>query len=227
MLMTTQCKLSRMFTRLRTIRSDTSGISLTEFALILPIVLTLGLYGTEIARLSTTKMKVSQIALSLADNASRLGQTDNSGVTPTITEDGVDAVISGAIRAGDSIDLGTNGRIILSSLEYDDFSDKQYIHWQRCQGDRDADSLYGDDGTNNGLTGDELEGMGKGTNKITALSGQAVMFVEIEYEYSPLFQNPFGSGTRTFREEAAYLIRDDRNLGPGLTGGSSQSDCDS
>lgn len=204
---------------------ETRAVSLTEFALILPIMLTLGLYGTEIARLATTKMKISQIALSLADNASRLGQTDNSGVTPTISEDGIDAVLDGAIRDGSAIGLEGNGRIILSSLEYSDFDDRQYIHWQRCKGDLDVDSNYGDDGVNNGLTGDQIDGMGSGATQITALSGQAVMFVEIEYQYDPLFENPFGTGSRTIREEAAYLIRDDRNLGPGLTGGTTDSSC--
>lgn len=185
---------------------------MVEFALVLPVLLTLGLYGTEIARFATTKMKVSQIALSLADNASRLGQTDNSGVTPTISESDVDAVLAGALRQGAGIGLESNGRIILSSLEYEDFNDKQFIHWQRCKGSLDRDSAYGDDGSNNGLTGDELEGMGKGSTKITAESGTAVMYVEIVYKYEPLFENPYGTGERYFREEAGFLIRDDRNL---------------
>jgi len=201
------------------LRADKSGISLVEFALVLPILLTLGLYGTEIARMSTTKMKVSQIALSLADNASRLGQTDNSGITPTINENDVTAILRGAIRQGASIDLEENGRIILSSLEYDDPSDRQFISWQRCIGDDDSrTSKYGDDEDNNGLNGDELEGMGEGGKQITALSGSAVMFVEIHYKYEALWDDPFGSGDGRFYHEAAFLIRDDRNLDPGLVG---------
>lgn len=200
------------------LRADKSGISLVEFALILPIILTLGLYGTEIARMSTTKMKVSQIALSLADNASRLGQTDNSGITPTINESDVAAILGGALRQGESIDMEENGRIILSSLEYDDPSEKQFISWQRCMGDLDRESKYGDDGANNGLDGDELEGMGAGAQQITAQSGSAVMFVEIYYTYEALWDDPFGSGDGEFYHEAAFLIRDDRNLEPGLVG---------
>lgn len=217
---------SQFLQRLRRLGRDASGISLTEFALILPILLTMGLYGAEIARMASTKMRVSQIALSLADNASRLGQTDNSGVTPTITELDVDSVIDGAIAQGASIDLEANGRIIISSLEYDDFTERQFIHWQRCRGDLDRESAYGDDEDENGLTGDEIEGLGKGSTQITAQPGSAVMFVEIFYEYDNLFENPFGSGSKEFRQEAAFIIRDDRNLSPGLTGGSSNSDCD-
>jgi hypothetical protein len=222
--------LQQMFELTRRLRDNRSGVSIVEFALVLPVLLTMGLFGTEIARMATVNMTVSQIALSLADNASRLGQTDNSGVTPTITEGNVDAVLAGALRDGQSIGLEANGRIILSSLEYDDFTDSQWIHWQRCRGDRDFDSQYGNDSTANGINGAPIVGLGAGATKITAESGQAVMFVEIEYRYEALFENPFGSGDRILRKEAAFLIRDDRNLRSneveGLTGGSSNSECD-
>ena len=211
---------------LKRLRAEKSGVSIVEFALVLPVLLTLGLFGTEIARMATVNMTVSQIALSLADNASRLGQTDNSGVTPTITEDNVDAVLAGALRDGQSIGLEENGRVILSSLEYDDFTGRQFIAWQRCRGDLDVDSDYGNDTDENGLSGSAITGMGETSSEIRARSGQAVMFVEIEYEYAALFENPFGSGDKTLRKEAAYLIRDDRNLTPGLTGDNSDSDCD-
>ncbi|WP_271438697.1 TadE/TadG family type IV pilus assembly protein [Pontixanthobacter luteolus] len=216
-------RAARLFKRLG---AEKSGVSIVEFALVLPVLLTLGLFGTEIARMATINMTVSQIALSLADNASRLGQTDNSGVTPTITEDNVDAVLAGALRDGQSIGLEASGRVILSSLEYDDFTGRQFIAWQRCQGDLDVDSDYGNDTDKNGLSGTPITGMGDTSSEIRARSGQAVMFVEIEYEYSALFENPFGSGDKTLRKEAAYLIRDDRNLTPGLTGGNSDSACD-
>ncbi|MEP2736359.1 MAG: TadE/TadG family type IV pilus assembly protein [Erythrobacter sp.] len=212
-------KIARLAKKLR---SDASGISMVEFALVLPVILTLGLYGAEVARMANTKMKVSQIALSLADNASRLGQTDNSGVTPTITENDVEAILNGALRQGQSIGLEGNAKVILSSLEYEDPEDKQFISWQRCVGDVTWDSRYGNDSDKNGLNGDVLPGMGEGSTKITAESGSAVMFVEIRYEFEGIWQNPFGGGDAVFIEEAAFLIRDDRNLDPaggkGLTG---------
>lgn len=202
---------------------DSSGISMVEFALVLPVILTLGLYGADIARLATTNMRISQIAISVADNASRLGQTDNSGVQPTITEGNVDAVLDGAMRDGASVGLPTQGRIVLSSLEFDPGTDRHYIHWQRCRGAMSAPSRYGAEDPNQ--TGTPITGMGSGSTRVTAQSGQSVMFVEITYRYTPLFQNPFGSGSQTLRKEAAFITRDDRNLGPGLTGGSSQSPC--
>ncbi len=175
--------------------------------------------------MATTKMKTSQIALSLADNASRLGQTDNSGVTPTITEADVDAVLAGAMKQGENIDLATKARVILTSLEYDAFNDKQWIHWQRCDGSVEKDSAYGNDSDKNGINGPDIPGMGNGATQVTAAQNQAIMYVEIFYEYESLFESPFGSGDQSFKEEAAFLIRDDRNLDPGLTGSSQGNEC--
>lgn len=202
---------------------DCSAVSILEFALVLPVLLTLGLFGAEVARMASTNMRISQIAISVADNASRLGQTDNSGVQPTITEGNVDSILGGAMRDGESINLQSQGRIILSSLEYDAGEERQFVHWQRCRGDLNVKSWYSNEDPD--LTGAPIEGMGSAAHRITAETGQSVMFVEIVYTYESLFENPFGTGPKTLRKEAAFLTRDDRNLGPGLTGGSSQSSC--
>src|SRR3546814_13154337 len=42
-------------------------------------------------------------------------------------------------------DFRTHGRIILSSLERND-DGGQWIHWQRCYGDLDVESSYGEAG---------------------------------------------------------------------------------
>lgn len=215
---------TRIRSMLHGLRSDTRGVSTLEFALILPLFIGLGLTGIEMAYMSTVNMQVSQTAISLADNASRLGQTDNSSVTPTVTEADVDSILSGAIRQGETYDLATNGRIILSSLEYDDTTGLQYIHWQRCQGDLDRASIYGDDGDNNGLGSIEIEGVGKDDNLITAAPGSAVMVAEIYYEYNGIVRGTLGESAN-FREEAIFAIRDDRNLSPGITGSGGESSC--
>ncbi len=205
--------------------ADASGATIIEFALALPLLLTLGLFGAEIATLAVTQMQVSQIALSLADNASRLGQTDNSGVTPTIRDADVDAVIDGAMRQGGAINLLDNGRVILSSVEYDSTRRRQYIHWQRCRGGLNVQSSYGNEGSRNGLIGTVLPPLGMGEQKITVTGRNAVMFVEVFYDYGGLFGDVFGMGGKRLHQEGAYLVRDDRNLIPGLTGGNSRSRC--
>lgn len=212
---------------LRRLAADSSGVSFIELALVLPVLLTLGLYGTEVAYMAMTNMQVGEIATSVADNASRLGQTDNSSVSPTVKESQVDSVMWGALKEGSSFDFETNGRVILSSLEVDPDSGVQFIHWQRCRGKLDRASSYGKQGE--GKTGKILDGMGAEDHKIRAVPNSAVMFVEVYYHYQPLFGTMFIED-QVFKHEAAYLIRDDRSLNPagspyGITGSGSQSPC--
>lgn len=202
-----------------------SGVSVVEFALVMPIILSIGLYGVEVAYLTTVDMKLSEIALSLADNASRLGQTDNSAVTPTVTEDDVNEVMLGAQAQGETIDIGTRGRVILTSLEKDPTTGKQYIHWQRCYGSLARQSAYGNATTQNGLNGAVITGLGQGATKVTATSASTpVMFVEIYYSYSGLMGDLYVSD-RVLKKEGAYLVRDERNLTPGVTGTGGQYPC--
>lgn len=212
---------------LHRLREDQSGVSFIELALILPVLLTLGLYGTEVAMMAMTNMQVGEIATSVADNASRLGQTDNSTVSPTVKEAQVDSVMWGALKEGSSFDFETNGRVVLSSLEYDSDTKRQFIHWQRCRGDLDRKSAYGE--ADPYKTGPVLDGMGVKDHKIYSVPNSAVMFVEVYYHYQPLFGTMFVKD-QVFKHEAAFLIRDDRSLNPsgtknGITGTGSQSLC--
>lgn len=200
----------------RRLGHDRCGVSLMEFALVLPILLTLGLYGTELAYMAMVKMEVAQIATSVADNASRLGQTDNTAVSPTVTETQVNSVMSGAVIQGSSFNFSANGRIILSSLELNS-SNQQYIHWQRCRGSLARSSAYG-------AAGKTLTGMGKTGHIIKATTNSAVMYVEVYYAYQPLFGTMFVKNP-IFYQEAAFLIRDTRDITKTPTGTGGQSAC--
>jgi hypothetical protein len=205
--------------KLRLLRRDQRGVTLIEFAFTLPILGTMSFYGLEIAYMASVSTQVSQIALSVADNASRLGQTNNSALAPSVAEADVDAVMYGAMQQGAPFNFEEKGRIILTSLEVDDATGRQYIHWQRCSGDLNRESSYGDDETHNGLTGPQLTGMGEPGREIAAMPGQAVMHVEVYYEYEPLLAGLFVADNEVeFKQEAAYLVRDDRDLDGGLTG---------
>lgn len=200
--------------KLAALRHDVSGISMVEFGLVLPFLVGLGMAGMEVAHMASVNMQISQIALSVADNASRLGQSDNSAVAPTVGNSDVGAVLDGAVRQGEALDFANNGRIVLSSLERDDGAsssttdDKQYIHWQRCVGSLAEDSSYG-------VESDEVAGIGRAS--LTANPKQAVMFAEVFYRYQPLFAGFLGTNME-FRKEAAFIVRDDRDLGGGLSG---------
>lgn len=213
----------------RRLARDRDGTSTIEFALILPLLTTLGMYGAEITNMQLTRMQVSQLAISVADNASRLQQSNNSVVAPTLTEADVASVMKGADVQGTSIRLGQRGRVILSSLELDPVSGKQFIHWQRCTGGlTNRQSRYGNDSTNNGLSGTPLTGMGTGATRVTATSGVAVMFAEVYFEYRGIFGQLFVPNT-VFAQEAAFMVRDARDLRPagqpGLTGTTNLSPC--
>jgi hypothetical protein len=211
----------RGFAAMARISADQAGISVVEFALCLPVIISLGVTGVEMAYMSSVNMQVSQLAISVADNASRLGQTDNSAVTPTVSESDIDAVLFGAMKQGEAIDFEQNGRIILSSLERDEATGKQYIHWQRCEGDLVKNSAYGNDTDENGLSGTGFpDGLGQVGHQVKASDDEAVMFVEVYYKYKPLFAGVFGDSD--FEREAAFVVRDDRQLdgggGDGLVG---------
>ena len=50
------------------------------------------------------------------------------------------------------------------------------------------------------------------------------MFVEVYYNYQSLFGSLFVT-SQSFKQEAAFIIRDRRNLIPGITGTGGSSAC--
>lgn len=216
--------LRRIFWRLRPLHRATDAVAVTEFALVLPVMIALGMYATEMAYITSIDMQLSEIALAVGDNASRLGQADNSAVTPTISETDINAVMKGAGFAGNAIGLGTKGRVILTSLERDPDTARQYIHWQRCYGSLAKTSAYGNDTTSNGLTGTPISGVTLAGSTLTAENGSAVMIAEVYYQYTGLFGTLFVNTTQ-MKQEAAFIIRDQRNISAGLTGTGSTSAC--
>ena len=209
----------------------TSGVAAIEFGFMLPILMTAGMYGTELAYMGTINMRISQLALEVGDNAARMEQTNNSSVAPTVTEADINQVMTGAQKEGLSFNFNPNGKVILTSLEKDPSTGKQFIHWQRCTGSLVRASAYGNNTTQNGLNGAALTGMGQSGAQITAPSNLAVMYVEVFYQYTPLFGNLF-VGTKQFKQEAAFIVRDIRDLqnasspkGTGITGTGSTSIC--
>jgi len=193
---------------LRRLLRDTRAAYMVEFAGALPILLFLIFGGLEVANMAITHMRVNQIAISLADNASRLKQESVSGA-PRIREYDVNQAFTAAVQQGSDLHLKENGRMILSSLETN-ATGGQWIHWQRCSGAKTQyASSWGAQGT--GATGNAFQGMGPTDNKVTAEPDSAVMVAEVVYEYQPLFKTAF-FGTFTMRKYAAMYVRDDRDL---------------
>jgi hypothetical protein len=190
------------------IKACTTGLAATEFALTFPIILALGLTGLEMCNRTIVTMQVNQIAVQLADNASRIGDESMLQDRRIYESDLQDLFYGAELQAGESLDLYGQGRVIISSLEVEDGTNFQYIHWQRCMGRLNATSTYGDEG--DGLHGG-FPGMGPSGEEVLAFTDEAVMFVELVYEYEPLIGNPFGNPTR-INSRASFTVRDDRDL---------------
>lgn len=205
---------------LRDLRSCGSGLALTEFALSLPILLALSLYGFETANLAIAHLRVSNIATLTADNAAR--------VRDSIDEANVIELLTGAKMTGSSIGFAANGRIILTDFERTQ-NNRQWIRWQRCDGALNINSSYGrPKNANNGdiTNGTEhlrtdrttpsaapsspnhatLTEVGPPGRQIAAASGTAVMVVEVVYNYQPIVSERL-FGPRQIRYESAFNVR--------------------
>ena len=178
-----------------------------EMALVIPFLVLVGFGGLEIANLTLTNTRISQLGLNTADNASRIA-TGSNLAQPQVREADINEIFAGAEKQAGNLDFKRHGRMILSSLERND-DGGQWIHWQRCYGDLNVDSSYGDEG--DGLTGTDFPGMGAQGREVTAAAGTAVMFVEIVYEYQPLLYGKW-LGAKTIRSTAAFNIREARDL---------------
>jgi hypothetical protein len=193
----------------RLLAANKSGLALIEFAFSLPIFIGLGFYGVEIANLAVTQMKMSQIALNMADNASRIGTLNSSLGAKVINEAQINDIFQAASIQAGAAGIYQDGRTVLSSLEVN-ADGGQTIMWQRCKGILFEDSIYGPQGT--GASGTGFAGMGPSGDKISASVGTAVMYVELTYVYDPLFGSMFME-KQELRQEAAYTVRDAREIG--------------
>jgi Flp pilus assembly protein TadG len=194
--------------RLQTFRNDISGIALIEFAYSLPLLVGLGMYGTEAAMYVQANMKVSQIALAVADNASRVGDNSDLAVKQ-IYEGDVNTILSGAGTMSNMNDFYDHSRIVISSVEQN-AAGKPYIHWQRCRGDIGYVSPYGVQGTGK-LDNALADGIGPANQKAKPIPGSAVIFAEVAMDYKAIFGLAPFSNNRIVHT-ASMAVRDQRDL---------------
>lgn len=187
---------------LKKLHEDKSGLALIEFAFVAPFMLTVGLTGMETANLAVGHLQVSQVAMLVADNASR--------VRNSIDEADIREIFTGAHLTGSSIDFSPNARIILSNLEHNGLAganEGQWIRWQRCYGgNTNYTSSFGNE--DDGRTDATLAaGIGPTGKKISASSATGVNFVEVVYDYKPLVSDRF-FGNIVIRYQSAFVARE-------------------
>lgn len=185
----------------------TRAAVIVEMAFAIPLLVLIGCGGLEIANLTLVNTRVSQIGLSVADNASRIAAGSNLAL-PQVREVDINEVFAGVGKQAGGLNFENNGRIILSSLQRNN-DGGQTIKWQRCYGKLAAVSVYGTEGT--GATGTGFVGMGPAGKEVTAAGGTAVMFVEVSYRYQPLLYGRW-LGPKTITSTAAFNIRETRDL---------------
>ncbi len=192
------------------LRRDTSGVAMLEFGFTLPILLVLSLTGAELTNYITTRMRISQIALHLADNAARIG-SGGQLQSKTISEADINDLLTGAGLQSGEMDLFTNGRVIISSLEpHATIAGKSRIRWQRCRGNKTSHTaVYGTvaNSTN-------IDGMGPAGRQVNAPTGGVTMFVEVYFEYKPLVKTSLSPST-SMVEYASMMVRDTRDTSDG------------
>jgi hypothetical protein len=208
------CARNRSF---RSLLRERRAVSYMEFAMTAPMVIMALLMGGELANLSITHTRISQIAHMTADNASR--------VRDRIDEADLNEIFIGDKLAGGTLDVLEHGRIIVSSIEDNEDTpnntNDQRITWQRCKGMKSVTSAYGAEGAI------LPEPIGSGTRRIKAMPGEPLIAVEIQYDYQPLFGNGI-YGPQTISYSYSYLLRDrsDNSLqNGGNLGGTAKATC--
>ncbi|EQB30713.1 TadE/TadG family type IV pilus assembly protein [Sphingobium ummariense] len=185
---------------MRRICRDEAGLALVEFAYAVPFMLLLTLGGAEMANLAITHARISSITSMVADGVAR--------VRDRIDENDINDIITGAKLASGSLNLTSNGRIIISTVEDNAATTTpttdQVITWQRCKGTKNnvpaADTI--------GSEGAVLTNpIGETGRQITAKPGNPVIIVQIFYDYQPLMTRRFFN-IGTVKYTSAFSVRD-------------------
>jgi Flp pilus assembly protein TadG len=201
-----------LLARIARLRRDNSGMAVVEFALTLPFVIIVTMSAAELTNYTTTKMRVSQLALQIADNGSRIG-TGTVLSNKTISETQINDILSGANLQAGKLGLFANGRVILSSLQPGVAANTYVVKWQRCKGLKTF-TYYAAGTTERSSSPTSTAN----PYKVTPPSDGAVMFVEINYTYQPLIAARFLPNITEIKEIAAMTVRDNRDYTGGTAG---------
>lgn len=193
---------------LKRLARDNSGVALIEMAFVSPVLVLMTLTGAELANYITVRMRVSQLALRIADDASRIG-TGSQLAAKKISESDINDLFVGANQQSGGLQLSQQARVVISDLEpmaNPNTTNKYKIVWQRCYGAKTSYvRQYGTAGQTN------LDGIGPTGRQVTAQDDNATIFVEVYYEYRPLISASLVPQTN-FTDIASMAVRDRRDL---------------
>lgn len=187
--------------RIHRLARDVHGVSTIEFAIVLPFFLFAIMGALEIGNYALTYQRLNALTAQMADAGARVPQE--------IDESDVAKIMMGANVNATTLDLRARGRIMLSSVQRNAANNGNWIRWQRCSGDKKAEtSIYGPQDT--GRTGPGMQGITYKGNTINPPAGSAVIIAETAYTYRPIIANGFINGIALdpdMRMQTAHIVR--------------------
>ena len=105
-------------------RQSDRGNVVVEFALALPVLLMMLLASAELGRFVLLNQKIDRVAITMSDLVAR---------TETINETELDDIFNAAAHVAEPFDLGSSGRVIISSVTNAE-GEGAKVAWQRSGG---------------------------------------------------------------------------------------------
>lgn len=188
---------------LRRMRRDTSGVSVVEFALMLPLLILIGAGGLELVNYVLANQKIERLASITADNVARntLAPSERS-IVDTFT---------GVNEIAQPFDFRANGRLIMTGVIGVASGNTVVgkVVWQRCTGGlAGVTSSVGTQASNPNLWADGPNATLPGN--VTLLQNQLAVVTEVAYDYEPLISltQLAGAGSdRVLRQRSIFVSR--------------------
>lgn len=184
-------KLPRL---LRRLRHAEAGVSVAEFALMLPFFVTTLLLGMDTIWYVHAHQEASRLATSTADLAARY--------RASLDEKDVKTLFLGARLSTDGVDFLGKGRLVLSSVTRNAANNGHWVRWQRCQGSLTNVSQLGVENAG------QLNSNVAKVSGMTLNSGDNVMYAEVFYKYQPLFFTALYPKDKLIKYTASFMARE-------------------
>jgi Flp pilus assembly pilin Flp len=170
-----------LLTLLRRLWRDRAGVSLVEFALVMPVCSLLILGGTEVARYVLLNQKLDRVATAVSD---LIAQEDAVSATD------ITNIFDAAPNLTWPFNIQTNGRIIVSSIGQ--VSGQTRVLWQRmCPGNGCSWSGTPTNTSHLGIEG----GLATMPTGFTVSATDNVIVAEVFYSFTPFFWRQMPAGT--------------------------------
>jgi len=163
--------LKALFSFLRRLKSDRRGVTIVEFALVSPVLVTMIIGGFEISRYVLLQQKLNGVSASMADLVAQAETLSAAELNSLFTS--VDYLVK-------PFEMGSSGVVIVSSIGAVNGAPPT-VFWQRTGGGTMTHaSEFGSEGQPATLPAG-----------FVIRSGESLIVAEVYYDYSPLLGDQF------------------------------------